>query len=105
LVVIYLRAILKRPPQLAASYSYQVTPAFCLYSVDGKRSVEVRERSDGRAYFVERAWVEGTTFRDLNPGEEIGPYETPEAAELTAISRPWFSDGKRSNRGAPRSRI
>jgi hypothetical protein len=77
--------MLSEPPE------YRV--AFCLYSADGKRSVEVRERSDGRAYFVERVWIEGTTFRDLS-GDEIGPYETPEAAELAAISRPWFSDGK-----------
>ncbi|MGY4496565.1 hypothetical protein ACVWYH_000492 [Bradyrhizobium sp. GM24.11] len=77
---------------LSEAPEYRV--AFCLYSADGKRSVEVRERSDGRAYFIERAWVEGTTFRDLNTGDEIGPYETPEATELAAISRPWFSEGK-----------
>jgi hypothetical protein len=65
--------------------------AFCLYSVDGKRGVEVRERSDGRAFFVEQVWVEGTTFKDRSPGEEIGPYETLEAAEAAAVSRPWFS--------------
>jgi hypothetical protein len=71
--------------------------AFCLYSADGKRSVEVRERRDGRAYFIERVWVEGTTFGDRRPGEEIGPYETPEAAEVAAVSRPWFSASKNSN--------
>jgi hypothetical protein len=65
--------------------------AFCLYSADGKRSVEVRERRDGRVYFVERVWVDGTTFKDRSPGEEIGPYETLEAAEAAAASSPWFS--------------
>jgi hypothetical protein len=70
--------------------------AFCLYTADGKRSVEVRERRDGGAYYVERVWVEGTTFRDRT-GEEIGPYETPEAAEAAAVSRGWFPNGKDSN--------
>ena len=80
----------------ATSYpEYEV--AFSLYSADGKRSAEVRIRRDGKAYFVDRVWVEGTTFRDLSPGEEIGPYETPEAAEAAAVSRPWFSAGKKSN--------
>jgi hypothetical protein len=76
------------------SADYRV--AFCLYTKDGKRSVEVRERRDGRTYFVEREWIEGTTFKDLNPGEEIGPYDSPEAAEAAAISRPWFSVGTKS---------
>jgi hypothetical protein len=67
--------------------------AFRLYSQDGKREIEVRERRDGRAYFVEREWVEGTTFKDRGSGEEIGPYQSPEAAEAAAIARPWFSGG------------
>jgi len=67
---------------------YQV--AFKLYSVDGKRCAEVRVRRDGQAYFVEREWVEGTTFTDRRHGEEIGPFETPETAEFAAITRPWF---------------
>ena len=68
---------------------YQV--AFCLYSKDGKREVEVRVQRDGRAYFVDREWVEGTTFKDRGRGEEIGPYETAEAAEGAAVVRPWFT--------------
>ena len=71
--------------------------AFCLYSKDGKRQVEVRVRRDARAYFVEREWVEGTTFKDRGRGEEIGPYETPEAAEAAAIARRWFFGGANSN--------
>ena len=61
---------------------------FKLYSKDGKRGVEVRVRRDGLAYFVEQEWVGGTTFKDRGRGEEIGPYETPEAAEAAAIARP-----------------
>ena len=57
----------------------------------------MRVRRDGRAYFVEREWVEGTTFKDRGRGEEIGPYETPEAAEAAAVGRPWFSRGENSN--------
>ena len=68
--------------------AYQV--AFCLYSKDGKREVEVRVRRDGRAYFVDREWVEGTTFKDREGGEESGPYETAEVAEAAAVVRPWF---------------
>lgn len=68
---------------------------FNLYSKDGKRGVEVRVRRNGLAYFVEQEWVEGTTFR--NRGEEMGPFETPEAAEAAAIARPWFSGGEISN--------
>jgi hypothetical protein len=70
---------------------------FRLYSKDGAKEVEVRVRRDGRAYFVEREWVEGTTFRDRGFGEEIGPYETPEAAEAAAAVRPWFLDDDNSN--------
>lgn len=70
---------------------------FTLYSKDGKRCAEVRERRDGRAYFVEREWVEGTTFKDRGRGEEIGPYETPEAAEAAAVARRWFHTGESSS--------
>jgi hypothetical protein len=77
-----------------ASGSPGYTVAFRLYSFDGKQCAEVRQRSGGRVYFVDRVWVEGETYRDRNPGQEIGPYETPEAAEAAAVSRPWFSTGK-----------
>jgi len=71
--------------------------AFSLYSKDGKRCSEVRERRNGTAYFVDRVWIEGTTFKDRGQGEEIGPYESPEAAEAAAVSRPWFNHGDSSN--------
>jgi hypothetical protein len=68
-----------------------------LYSNDGKRAVEVRLRRDGFACFVDQEWVEGTTFKNRGLGEELGPYETPEAAEAAAVARPWFSRGENSN--------
>ncbi len=82
-----------QPPSNRLEYKV----AFCLYSADGKRSVEVRLRRDGLAYFVEREWAEGTTFNDRGSGEEIGPYENVEAAEIAAINRPWFSGHEISN--------
>ncbi|HEU5275361.1 MAG TPA: hypothetical protein VFU97_16980 [Xanthobacteraceae bacterium] len=89
------RLFSRTTPAPSRRVEYRV--AFCLYSKDGKRQVEVRERRDGRAYFVERELVEGTTFKDRGRGEEIGPYETPEAAEAAAIARPWFFGGGNSN--------
>jgi hypothetical protein len=70
---------------------------FRLYSKDGHKEIEVRVRRDGRAYFVEREWIEGTTFKDRGFGEEIGPFETPEAAEAAAVVRPWFLEDGSSN--------
>jgi hypothetical protein len=64
---------------------------FRLYSEDGTRGAEVRGRRNGFAYFVEQEWVEGTTFKDRGQGQEFGPYDTPEAAEAAAVSRPWFN--------------
>ena len=69
---------------------------FELYSADGKRCAEVRLRSDGKAYFVERERVAGDTYKDRGAGEEIGPYDTSELAEAAAVARPWFN-GRDSN--------
>lgn len=85
-----------RPRMAAPSEYLEYRVPFCLYSRDGKRCVEVREHRDGTAYFVDREWVEGETFRDRGRGEEIGPYESPEAAEAAAVARPWFN-GQNSN--------
>ena len=85
------------PKAGAPSESSDYKVPFRLYSADGKRGVEVRERRNGRAYFVEQEWVEGTTFKNRGRGEEIGPYETPEAAEAAAVARPWFSGRENSN--------
>jgi hypothetical protein len=65
--------------------------AFCLHGKDGKRGVEVPVQRDGRAYFLDREWVDGTTFKDRGRGEEIGLYESAEAAEAAAVVRPWFT--------------
>lgn len=63
---------------------------FALYSTDGKRCAEMRERADGSVHYAERVWVEGTTFRDRMPGKECGPFENHDAAEAAAASSPWF---------------
>jgi hypothetical protein len=80
-----------RPNSGPPSEGLEYRVAFSLYSADGKRCAEIRERRDGTAYFVDREWVEGTTFRDVGHGEEIGPYHSIAAAEAAAVSRPWFN--------------
>jgi hypothetical protein len=80
-----------RPKSEPPSEGVKYRVAFCLYSADGKRCAEVRERPDGTAYFVDREWVDGTIFRDVGCGEEVGPYDSIEAAEAAAVSRPWFN--------------
>lgn len=81
----------------APSNSIEYGVAFCLYSADGKRCSEVRERRDGAVYFVDRVSVEGTTFKDRGRGGEIGPYQSLKAAEAAAVSRPWFHQGEDSD--------
>lgn len=81
----------------APSDSLEYRVAFSLYSKDGMRCSEVRERRDGTAYYIDKVWVEGTTFKNRGKGEEIGPYQSPEAAEAAAIARPWFNHGEDSN--------
>ena len=68
---------------------YQV--AFRLYNRDATRGAEVRVLRDGRAYFIEQEHVEGTIFKYREGCEAMGPYDTPEEAELAAIRRPWFN--------------
>jgi hypothetical protein len=85
----------QRTKQFTVGSEYAVP--FRLYSKDGKRSVEVRVRRDGLAYFVEQEWVEGTTFKNRGRGQEIGPYETPELAETAAVASSWFSGREHSN--------
>lgn len=65
--------------------------AFHLYTADGRRGIEVRERRDGQAYFIEREWVEGTTWKDREGQNEVGPYKSPKEAEAAAIVTAWFS--------------
>ena len=66
------------------------TVAFELYNKNAKRGAQVRIYRDGRAYFVDREWVEGTTFKDRSGSALNGPYDTPVEAEKAAVSRPWF---------------
>ena len=80
-----------------SSNSLEYRVAFCLYSKDGKRCSEVRERRDGTAYYIDKVWVEGTTFKNREAGEEVGPYPSPEAAEVAAVARPWFNQCEDSN--------
>ena len=71
--------------------------AFCLYTADGSRGIEVRVRRDGKSYLIERKWVEGTTWKDRDGREEVGPYVSPEEAEAAAIRTAWFTAGENSN--------
>ena len=68
--------------------TYEV--AFTLYSVDGKREVEVRAFDNGETYLVERELVEGTTFNDRHSDKMVGPFASPEAAEKFIVSTAWF---------------
>jgi hypothetical protein len=69
-------------------FEYRVV--FNLFSVDGKREVEVREFSNGKTYLVEREWVEGTTFKDRHSGAMVGPFASPAAAESFIVGTRWF---------------
>ena len=69
--------------------------AFNLYSVDGKREVEVREFSNGEIYLVEREWAEVTTFRDRHEGRMVGPFASTEMAENFIVATAWFCGRER----------
>ena len=66
------------------------TIAFTLYSEDGKRDVEVREFSNGETYIVERELLDGLTFTDRHSGGMVGPFASPEDAEVFIVATPWF---------------
>ena len=85
------------PKVAAPSEHLAYSVAFSLYTANGSRGIEVRVRHDGRAYFVEMEHVEGTIWKERGRGDEIGPYESPEAAEAAAIVSPWFKGGYISN--------
>jgi len=61
-----------------------------LYSVDGKRSAELLEFSNGEIYLDERVWVEGTTFKNRHSGQLVGPFASPQDAEQFILATSWF---------------
>lgn len=64
--------------------------AFTLYSVDGKRAVEVLEFRNGETYLDEQEWFEGTAFRNRHAGRLVGPFASPEDAEKFIVATSWF---------------
>jgi hypothetical protein len=64
--------------------------AFKLYSVDGKRAVDVLEFDNGETYLDEQEWVEGTTFKNRHSGRLVGPFASPEDAEKFIVATSWF---------------
>lgn len=64
--------------------------AFTLYSVDGKRAVEVLEFRSGEIYLDEQEWIEGTTFKNRHFGGLVGPFASPEDAEKFIVATSWF---------------
>ena len=71
-----------------AGLSYTI--AFTLYSEDGRREVEVREFSNGETYVVERDMLEGQILSDRHSGRMVGPFASPEDAEVFIVATPWF---------------
>ena len=72
---------------------YRITST--LYSLDGKRSAEIREFDHGDTYVLESEWVEGTTFEARHGGRLVGPFVSPKRAEQFIVSTDWFN-GKAS---------
>jgi hypothetical protein len=70
----------------------EYTVAFQLYTEQATRGAEVRVRRNGKAYYVALEHVEGDKWKTL--GEEVGPYDSPEAAEVAAVNSPWFLGGE-----------
>jgi hypothetical protein len=64
---------------------------FRLYNIDGSRSIEVRVKPDGLAYYVEQERVEEDVFKNRGSGKEVGPFDSPEAAENAAVGTAWFN--------------
>jgi hypothetical protein len=69
----------------------QYRSAFKLYSVDGKRAVDVLEFHHGEIYLDEQEWVEGTTFKNRHSGRLVGPFASPADGESFIVGTSWFS--------------
>ena len=74
-------------PLDASTYRVAAT----LYSLDGKRSVEIREFDSGEAYLLESEWVEDELFRARHGGRLVGPLPSLEHAEQFIVSTSWFN--------------
>ncbi|HVZ28141.1 MAG TPA: hypothetical protein VG798_05745 [Rhizomicrobium sp.] len=66
---------------------------FQLFTKNATRGAEVRVRPDGTAYYIALEHIEGAIWKPL--GNEIGPYGSPEEAEVAAINSSWFVEGYR----------
>jgi hypothetical protein len=65
---------------------------FQLYTVEATRGAEVRVHRNGQAYYIALEHTEGTIWKPL--GDEVGPYGSPEEAEIAAVNSEWFMGGE-----------
>jgi hypothetical protein len=65
---------------------------FQLFTKEATRGAEVRIRRDEKAYYIALEHIEGTVWNPF--GEEIGPYGSPEEAEIAAVNSPWFLEAE-----------
>lgn len=90
----WLRGLLGRPKPPTDGDEYRVVSQ--LYSDDGLRSVEIRLFASGPTYIVERETIAGV-LADRHDGAMVGPFASPEQAELFVRATSWFnSDGPHS---------
>jgi hypothetical protein len=83
--------LFKRKGTAHPTVPYYTVP-FQLYTLKATRGAEVRVWHDGKAYYIALEHIEGTNWKPL--GEQVGPYETAEEAEVAAVNSPWFLGGE-----------